>query len=116
MLNASTKAWKAFKLDRQGRLRFLFHTHAGTSIVPLGTWMEAKSRWVRDASNHDRAYRSGFHIFRRLEDVVNFQNLTKGKYIVLPVLVANVWQKPHSRVGSWIAYRLYVPKTEKRAK
>ena len=105
--NGSIRAWKAFRVDRQGRLRFLFRAHAGTSVVPRGTWLEAKARWVREAAG--RKYRAGFHCFRRWEDVVRFQKLTKGKYVIREVLVADLRLKPQNRAGSWLARRLYVP-------
>ena len=112
MSNGSTRAWKAFRVDRQGRLRFLFRAHAGTSVVPRGIWLEAKARWVREANS--RIYRAGFHCFRRWEDVVRFQKLTKRKYVILEVLVADLRLKPQNRAGSWLARRLFVPKEEGR--
>jgi len=101
------RGWKAFRLDRQGQLRFLFHAHKGTTVVPVGAWLEAKARWVSDAG---RPYRSGFHFFRKWDDVLNFHRQTKEKYVVMTVLVAKVRPKPRTIAGSWIARYLYVPK------
>ena len=112
MPRQSIRAWKAFRLDQQGRLRFLFQAHAGTTLVPVETWLEAKARWVQEADS--RKYRSGFHCFRDWEAVLAFQKLTKGKYVIREVLVAGLRQKPRSRTGSWLARRLYVPETERR--
>ena len=108
MSNQAIQAWKAFRVDRKGRLRFLFRPHAGTGLVPIGTWVEAKAHWVREGAA-GRKYRAGFHCFRDWESVLAFQRLTKRKYIIRDVLVADLRRKPHTRAGSWIARRLYVP-------
>jgi len=110
MSNGSIRAWKAFRVDRQGRLRFLFRAHAGTSVVPRGTWVEAKARWVHEANS--RRYRAGFHCFRDWQAVLAFQKLTKGKYVIREVLAADLRRKPQTRAGSWLARRLFVPKEE----
>lgn len=101
------RVWKAFRVDKKGRLRFLFQTHAGTTVVPQGTWLEAKAHWVSEADS--RRYRSGFHCFRDWKAVLAFQKLTKEKYVIREVQAAGLRQKPRSRAGSWIARYLYVP-------
>lgn len=115
MPRRSTRAWKAFRRDNRGRLRFMFHPHGETSVVPLGTWLESKSRWVHNPGKKEigKACRSGFHCFLRREDANRFEKLTRGKYVILPVLVTDVRLKPRTNVGSWLARRLFVPK-EKR--
>jgi hypothetical protein len=100
------KAWKAFRIDGKGRLRFLFHTYKGSSLVPLGEWMETKSPWVNEGRS--KKYRAGFHFFRRMEDTEVFRSRTKNKYIILPVKVDDIRQKPRSSVNSWLAKRLFV--------
>ena len=59
--------FKAFRIDDQGRLRYLFRAHEGTSLVQLDTWMTAKQKWVREAQG--RKYRSGFHFLRTDEHI-----------------------------------------------
>lgn len=108
----STQAWKAFRLDEQGRLRFLFKAHAGTTLIHRGAWLKAKARWVREADS--RTYRAGFHCFREWEAVLAFQKRTKGKYVIQKVLVAGLRRKPHTRTGSWLARCLYVPPEAER--
>ena len=110
MSKGSIRTWKAFRVDKQGRLRFLFQTHNGTSLVPIGVWLEARAIWVREADS--RRYRAGFHCFRDWQAVLAFQKLTKGKYVVREVLVADLRRKPQTRAGSWLARRLFVPKEE----
>lgn len=112
MPRKSIRAWKAFRRDNRGRLRFMFHPHGETSVVPLGTWLETKARWVHNPGKKIKgtAYRAGFHCFLRRADADRFEKLTKGKYLIRPVLVSGVWPKPRSRVGSWLTRRLFVPK------
>src|SRR3990172_12044783 len=110
MPKKSIRAWKAFRRDKQGRLRFLFHPHAGTSIVPFGTWLEAKARWVANPGKKRRSnkrFRAGFHFFPHREDADKFEKLTEGKYIILPVLVSDVRPKPRTNVASWLPPRFY---------
>ncbi|MEX0888120.1 MAG: hypothetical protein WDZ67_01975 [Patescibacteria group bacterium] len=100
-------------MDQKGRLRFLFHPHAGTSVVQFNTWMECKARWVRNPGKRgQKAFRAGFHFFPKEESAAKFQKLTKGKYLILPVLVAEVRPKPRTNVGSWLARYLFVPEKE----
>lgn len=107
------KAQKAFRVDGQERLRFLFHAHEGSSLVPFNQWLTAKRRWVKDGTSK-RKYRSGFHFFPRGADMATFAALTKQKYIILPVRVRDVAPKPGSSVGSWIAREIYIPRPEAR--
>lgn len=99
--------WKAFRIGKDGKLRFLFHTHNGTSVVPFNQWIEAKQKWVKDGSRAKK-YRSGFHYFHDPNDIARFNKLTKNKYRIFIVNVRDVWQKPNSSVKSWLAKRLYV--------
>jgi hypothetical protein len=102
------RAWKAFRLDKDKNLRFLFHTYQGSSLVPIGKWIETKSPWVNEGRR--KKYRSGFHYFPTLDDTRKFRSITKNKYLILPVEVKDVRSKPHSSVGSWLARKLFVPK------
>lgn len=101
------RVWKAFRFDKNGRLRFLFHTYKGSSLVPIGRWLETKSVWVRDGKS--RKYRSGFHFFLDVDDAEKFITLTKGKYVMIEVDVDIMREKPNSSTKSWLAKRLHVP-------
>jgi hypothetical protein len=102
--------YKAFRIDERGRLRFLFHAHNGSSIVPLDRWITTKRRWGREAKG--KKYRVAFHFLKYKEDIARFDKLTKGKYLIFPVKVKNVEPKPRTNVGSWLATHLYVPRIE----
>jgi hypothetical protein len=101
------KAWKAFRLDREGRLRFLFHTYKGSSLVPLNQWIETKRPWVKDGSRQTK-YRAGFHFFPDINNRGRFDKLTKNKYFIIEVEVEDIEPKPRTVVGSWLAKRLFV--------
>jgi hypothetical protein len=98
-------AYKAFRIDNKGQLRFLFHTYKGSSLVPLNQWIETKRPWVKEGK---KRYRAGFHFFPKIEDCKRFDKLTKGKYIIIPVEVEDIEPKPRSSVGSWLAKKLLV--------
>lgn len=98
---------KAFRVDDRGRLRFLFHAHEGTSVVPLDRWIETKRPWVTDGQRQ-KMYRSAFHFLREPERVANFNRLTKGKYVMIPIRARGVEPKPRTNVGSWLARKIFV--------
>jgi hypothetical protein len=102
--------WKAFRIDKQGRLRFLFHTYEGSSLVPLDQWIETKRPWGREAQG--KKYRVAFHFLRYEDDIAKFDKLTKGKYVIFPVKVMKIEPKPRTSVGSWLATHLYVSSVE----
>lgn len=102
------EAWKAFRVDKNGRLRFLFRTYKNSSLVPLNKWIETKRPWVQDGSGYRSKYRAGFHFFPKAEDSKRFEKLTKGKYITILVEVEDLEPKPRSSAGSWLAKRLLV--------
>jgi hypothetical protein len=105
---------KAFRLDASGRLRFLFHAHAGSSIVPLDVWITAKARWVTDGQRQKK-YRSGFHFIRDERHIERFNRLTKSKYVFLPVQVRDIRPKPRTTVGSWLAREVRIPASSVKA-
>lgn len=98
--------WKAFRYTGGRNLRFLFHAHNGSSVVPFNQWIEAKQKWVKEGSG--RRYRSGFHFFRSPNDTDRFNKLTKNKYWILRIRVEGIRQKPRSS-ESWLARRIFVP-------
>jgi hypothetical protein len=101
------KGMKAFRVDKNGRLRFLFHAYKGTSVVPLDQWIETSRPWVTDGQRQKK-YRSAFHFLREPDRIDKFDKLTKGKYVILPVRVQGIQPKPRTSVGSWLARRIYV--------
>lgn len=105
-----TTGWKAFRRDALGQLRFLFHAHAGSSVVPLDVWIAAKARWVTDGQRQ-RKYRSGFHFIRDERHIERFNRLTGGKYVFLPVQVRGIRPKPRTTVGSWLAREIRISTT-----
>ena len=106
------KGFKAFRLDKDGNLRFLFHTHDGSSLVPFNTWITTKRIWVSNPGEKKRKYRAGFHFMPKIDDMEKFDNLTKGKYVIFPVKFKDIEPKPRTSVGSWLATSMYVDKVE----
>jgi hypothetical protein len=108
-MSRHTTGWKAFRLDAQGRLRFLFHAHAGSSVVPLNAWISSVARWVTDGQRQKK-YRSGFHFIHEEHHIERFNRLTKNKYVFVRVRVRSIRPKPRTSVGSWLAREIFVPK------
>lgn len=103
--------YKAFRVYKKGKLRFLFHTYKGSSLVPTHCWIEAEVKLVSNRGTYKKTpnkFWSGFHYFVNKEDAEKFNVLTKGKYLILPVYVSGTWRKPRSRVGSRLAKELWV--------
>ena len=71
-------------------------------------WIETKRPWVNDG-RRKKKYRSAFHFLRDKEDIPKFNTLTKNKYIILPIKALGVEKKPQTRVGSWLAKKIFVP-------
>jgi hypothetical protein len=106
------KGMKAFRVDQQGQLRFLFHAYKApgetraSSLVPLDQWIETKRPWGREAKG--KMYRVAFHFLRDPERIENFKRMTKDKYVIIPILALGVEPKPRTSVGSWLAKRIFV--------
>ncbi|KKW25134.1 MAG: hypothetical protein VE99_C0003G0059 [candidate division Kazan bacterium GW2011_GWC1_52_13] len=115
MASKKVRAWKAFRVDSKDRLRFMFHSHQETTIVPFGVWLKTKARWVRNpGKRRGKAFRAGFHCFLNKERIASFQKLTDKKYVVLPVWVRNLRPKPRTIVGAYLAQELYVPQPKEK--
>jgi hypothetical protein len=104
---------KAFRVDTKGRLRFLFHSHQGSSVVPLDRWIETKRPWVTDGSRQ-KMYRSAFHFLREQHRIERFNALTKNKYVMIPIRARGVERKPRTNVGSWLAKEVFVSSADVR--
>ena len=113
MAPKKVRAWKAFRVDSQGRLRFMFHPHQGTTIVPFGVWLKTKARWVRNpGKRRGKAFRSGFHCFLNRRGMAAFKKVVKKEYVVLPVWVRGLRPKPRTIVNAYLAQEIYVTKPE----
>ena len=106
MMRGYHTVYKAFRV-RNGRLCFLFRGHKGSLEVPIGEWLTAKMRLVRDGKG--RRYRAGFHFMWDEESVTKFDKRTKNKYVILKVDVRErVRPKPNSPNGVWLAQQMRV--------
>jgi len=96
--------YKAFRLNKDNKLCYLFKTHNGSSTVELDTWL--KTKWVSESNG--KKYRSGFHFLRDNNSIEAFNKLTKGKYVFIPVQCRSVEAKPRSRSNSWLAVEIFI--------
>jgi hypothetical protein len=115
-----TVGWKAVRVSRAGsihrgvvvpELRFLYHSHNGSRIIPTGRWLEAKAKWVYNPGKKKTgtAYRAGFQYLPTRAEVAHFNALTKGKYSFIKVRVRQTWKKPTKNSKSMMARFLFVP-------
>ncbi len=86
------KAFKAFRVDKNNNLLFLFHGLNGSRKVPTNTWITAQQKLVTDGSGA-RKYKSGFHVFLNEEEIPKWLRKTKLPSLILPVEVEGVRPK-----------------------
>lgn len=100
--------WKAFRMDC-GRFYFLYHTHNGSSLVPVNEWLVTKQKWVHNpGSGKHKKFRSGFHFFKDRESVKKFNSMTNNKYVIKEILAKGIWKKPRTTVGSYLAKSIFI--------
>jgi hypothetical protein len=101
---------KAFRTDKAGRLRYLFHGNAGSTLVPLDTWVKAEEKMVTDGSGNT-VYLSGFHAFITTEALKDWNKTLRYDKVVVPVKVRETRPKAHSKHkgGVILARWLMVP-------
>lgn len=98
------KAWKAFRLDKNNNLLFLFHGLHGSRKVPTNTWILAERKWVQDGEKSQQ-YMSGFHIFLHESEIEKWKKRTKLPSVVLPVeakMISEKWSNPNIGIAKYI--------------
>jgi len=90
---------KIVELDEYGIIRSLFHGLNGSRIMPLGVWLKADKKLVKDGTSKT-SYMSGWHVLERFADASAYRDkFTKRPDLlhIVPVLVrGEVREKTHS--------------------
>ena len=87
----------------------LFHGLDGSRKLPIGKWLTAERKWVRDGSGKKR-YISGFHAYRTLADIRNWLRGAKkldGR-VVSCVRLKSLRTKPNAVRSTILADRLLI--------
>ncbi len=96
--------YKIFE-SRGNAVTFLYHRCNGNRQIPLGQWVTAERKWVKEGSNP--YYWSGFHIYPDLEAVAKWTHRVRRfeNRFCVAVLAREVTKKP-TRGEAYLAQQL----------
>lgn len=102
---------KAYRIceRKNDKLYTLFHAINGSREFPIGIWVEASIKPVRDASkNKGTEYISGFHCLEDIDEARNFiKYFRKERDLVLVECeIEGVRKKEHSRSNVLLADKM----------
>jgi hypothetical protein len=91
--------YRIFEL-KNGQYHSLFHGTTGSRALPVGQWIDADIKPVKNPGTSVGVFLSGFHVVRSLEDARNylkkFKNKASQNYRLMAVQVGEVRRKPHA--------------------
>lgn len=103
---------KVWKLFRDGNApRTLYHSHRGSTALPLDTVLTAPRKVVTNPGSKENARRfvAGFHGFGRLDDLVQYCKRMNPEYVIVLVeFVSGVRKKPGSRGNVLLAKEMSI--------
>lgn len=84
--------------DRQGNLKTLFHGLDGSRKIPLGKWLKATIKPVKDGSSKT-TYLSGWHIVPSEKECLEYLKYFKNieSKVIVKCRAKNIWPKKHSK-------------------
>jgi len=92
-----------------GKIKTLFHGLNGSKVLPLGLWLEAEKKWVRDGTSKTW-YWSGWHVTKSLQDCIDY--LAKFENVEHKAVVAcrarSIIPKAHSPSPIFLARRIAI--------
>lgn len=102
---------KAYRIceRKNEKLYTLFHGINGSREMPMGLWLDAEVKPVRDASkNRGKEYISGFHCMENLQEMRDFKRMFRKPrdLVIVECEVGNTWPKEHSRANVLLADRI----------
>jgi len=100
--------------ERKGeKLLTLFHAINGSREMPIGVWLEADIKPVRDASaTRGKEYISGFHCMADLDEMRNFKRMFRKPrdLVIVECEIAGNRKKEHSRANVILADKIKLNK------
>lgn len=106
------KALRLFEI-KEDKLYTLFHGINGSRLVPVGIWLSADKKIVKDGVS-GKPYLSGFHAFKDIDpEVFVKQKFRKERtFAVVEVIIEDIYEKPSNK-NIILAGRMKVPKEYK---
>ncbi len=96
--------------ERKGeKLLTLFHAINGSREMPIGIWLDAEVKPVRDASKHKGTeYISGFHCMELLDEMRAFKRMFRKPrdLVIVECEIEGNRKKTHSRSNIILADRI----------
>ena len=93
--------------ERKGdKLLTLFHGLNGSRVLPIGIWLIAILKLVRDGSKKTaKEYLSGFHILKSLDECRDFAKKFRASrdLVIVSCEVKNLRKKEHSPYNVFLA-------------
>jgi hypothetical protein len=100
--------------ERKGeKLLTLFHAINGSREMPIGVWLDADVKPVRDASkNRGKEYISGFHCMLDLDEMRAFKRMFRKPrdLVIVECEIEGSRRKEHSRANVILADRIKLNK------
>jgi hypothetical protein len=100
--------------ERKGeKLLTLFHAINGSREMPIGVWINADVKPVRDASkNRGKEYISGFHCMESLDEMRSFKRMFRKPrdLVIVECEIEGNRRKTHSRANIILADRIKLNK------
>lgn len=98
------RAYRLFRVDKDGLPRTIMHGWYGSRSLPLDQWLPAE---VKDVSNPGdklgNTYKSGWHVALAVDVVANYTNRFSEPPIICPVWVSDLEAKPRSVADMYLA-------------
>lgn len=91
---------------KNGEPHSLFHGTNRSRALPVGEWIEAEKKMVRDGAG--KWYLSGFHVMPTLEEANEYFQIFKKKEnrVIVPCEAEGLRPKEHSRSRVYLADRI----------
>lgn len=104
------KAYKIFDIKDE-KPKTLFHGVRGSRTLPVGEWIRADRKMVRDGSGQ-RLYESGFHAYPDLEAVEKWIKGAKklDDRVVCEVEIKEIAMKPNAIRPTYLAQLMKISK------
>lgn len=104
---------KAYKIVEKvdGKVKTLFHGLNGSRTLPIGEWLTADMKEVKDGTSKN-SYTSGWHVLPTVEDCKNYLTKFKNRLDCLIIVECEVdgriWEKEHSPSPVFLAEHMRI--------
>jgi len=95
------KAYRIVEDHGDGVYKTLFHGVDGSRTLPLGKWLTAVEKPVRDGSSQEK-YISGFHSLKTIPEIIKYMSAFRNRLELLKIAEVEIRgnrSKEHSRAN-----------------